>query len=99
MSVVMAVGEVWVFDFSVEDPEADDQDGWQSVHRGKAGAIRQLIAKLGEHGVDYAELSGPDGPHPMVVSHCIADNGSETVELVIDLKEISYSIHRMPIEN
>lgn len=91
---------VWVLDFSADGPEGGNYDGWQSVHSGKLGAIRRIVELLKPHGVDFADLSGDDGTgSELVVAHCRADNGSESVDLKLaDGTEISYAVHKMPVE-
>jgi hypothetical protein len=82
--------EVWVLDFEATGPEGGDYTGHQSVHHTPEGADARLQEQLRDLGVDIDSAE--------VIASARADNGSFTADLEVDGMEISYGVHRMPVE-
>ncbi|AYR01104.1 hypothetical protein SEA_LEMOND_39 [Mycobacterium phage LeMond] len=80
--------EVWVLDVEATGPEGGDYDGWQSVHASREGAIGRLVDKLVEYGLGDVEPQGS----------ATADNGSMAGDYAVNGVEVSYGVHRMPVE-
>lgn len=85
------MSEVWVVDFSVSGPEHGDYDGWQSVHASRQGAINRLYERF----IDVVVWA--PGPFTVIGAQC--ENGGFANDFDTgDGIEVSYAVHRMPVE-
>ena len=85
------MSDVWVLDFDAEGPEASDFAGYRSVHASRDGAVNRLMEHMAGLGIDLS--------HGQTLAAATADNGSYSADVVIEGVEISYGVHRVPVED